>query len=277
MRNKSYIPLIAVLVIFLLASCWNPTRDNPCDPLNPDYQKPFATIISGPKNGDTLSLSEVLFTWEGNNVDCPCSYSYKLAYASKFDAVTWSDWTYKTSIVFKDLDEDLYIFAVRAQYPTGDAQKIPTTRQFTVNAYRETSLLIKPCVTMVHLNQQFTLEITAEEVQNLMAARINLNFSQDTIEIAQNGIQEGEFLTRNGGQVILLDSVLNSQGKMEVDLGIAEGTSPGVSGSGTLAVITFKAKKRGLASISFDSSDLRDTNNHTIQISGSRGGKVRIE
>ena len=277
MRSQHILPLAALFVISIWPCCQKKPLRNPCDPRNPNYVEPFCTIVSGPENGETLSQSEALITWEGVNTECGLVYYYKLAYESVFDQAPWSDSTSETSVFLQDLDEESYTFGVKAAYRTPDEQEVPATRNFTVDAYREPSLLIKPCVTTAFLNDQFTVEVTVEEVENLMATKINMNFSRDTLEIVQDGIGEGEFLTRNGGQVLLFDSVLNSQGKVEIDLGTAGGTPPGVSGSGTLAVITFRAKNKGAASISFETHDLRDTVNQAIEIKASRGGKVSIE
>ena len=274
MHGRHILSLLTICYLIFISSCGPGEPKNPFDPLNPDYQKPFATIVSGPQNGDTLDQSSTLFAWEGNNE--ACYYSYKFAYASRFNIVSWSDWTSVTSVIFSELDEESYLFAVKARYPSGDEQPTPSTRQFTVNAYREPSLLIKPCSTTTSLYQQFTVEVTAEEMTNLMAVKIVLLFSQDVLEIVPNGIVQGDFLTKNGGEVLFFDSVANSQGRMEIDLGIA-GDSSGISGSGTLAKITFRSKIKGTGHIDFDSFDLRDTNNQIIEVASLRNGKAIIQ
>jgi hypothetical protein len=271
MNKKQVISLLALLLVPFVMYCAKKK------PLNPYHNRPTpeARIVSGPQSGDTLSQSQASFAWEGNNQDC--QYSYKLTYTCAFDSTPWSDWTSSTNIFFQYLDEETYTFGVRGGYPEGDEQENPETVDFTVNAYREPSLLIKPCICTVYINQPFTIEVMAEAVEELMAAKINVNFSRDTLEIVQGGIEEGDFLKKNGGEVILFNSVMNSQGKVEIDLGIAEGTTQGVSGSGTLAVLTFKAMKTGVAFIYFELHDLRDISNQTIQIAASRSGKVSIQ
>jgi len=275
MHGRHILSLLAIYCLIFISSCGPGEPKNPYDPLNPNYQKPFATIISGPQDDETLDQSSTLFAWEGNNE--ACYYSYKIAYASQFNTVSWSEWTSATSVILSELDEESYLFAVKARYPSGDEQPTPSTRQFIVNAYREPSLLIKPCSTTTSLYQQFTVEVTAEEMTNLMAAKIVLLFTQDILEIVPNGIVQGDFLIKNGGEVVFFDSVINSQGRMEIDLGIAEGDSTGVSGNGTLAKIIFRSKIQGTGHIDFDSFDLRDVNNQIIEATRLRNGKAIIE
>ena len=277
MKGKQNIPLVIAVVLLLLLGCSIWERGNPLDPGGVSYQPPTATI-DFPYDGYVSGNSQIGFQWHGNNPNC--SYSYKLTYADTFDYYPesgWSAWENAHEVTIGSLDEETYTFGVKARYPSGEEQNFPPTVSFLVDAYPDSSLLIKPCSTSVSLYQEFTIHITIKEIENLMAAKINLNFSKDTIEIVPNGIQEGALLRQNGGEVVLFDSVLNSQGSVEIDLGIAEGTSPGVSGSGSLVMITFKAKMMGIASISFEFYELRDTNNLTIHINDSRGSKVTIE
>jgi hypothetical protein len=282
MKNKPTILLTALFVLLMLLSCEDigNKRSNPLDPNGINYQSPHATI-DYPESGYRSESNEVDFVWHGNNPHC--LYSYKLAYSDSFYNSFWSgwsDWVSLQDITIGSLDEEAYTFGVKARYPRGEEQIDPTMVDFSVDASPDSSLLIKPCSTAVSLEQEFTIQIWVKEVENLMAAKINLTFSSYFLEVVEYGIDEGELLREireNGGGVVFLYSKNNSSGKIEIDLGIVEGTAAGVSGTGTLAVITFKAKKRGLASISFDSYDLRDTNNYSIQINGSRGGKVRIE
>lgn len=276
MKSKLTAVFLIPLALLTLLSCDNGKRRNPLDPNGINYQSPHATI-DFPQTGYRSASSEVDFVWYGNNRHC--LYSYKLGYSSAFNnnpQSGWSDWVSSQEVTIGSLDEEAYTFGVKARYPEGEEQNPPSTVSFSVDAFPDSSLLVKPCSTSVSLYQEFTIQIWVKEVEDLMAVKINLNFSSSYLEIKENGIQEGEFLRKNGGEVVFLYSKNNSQGKVEINLGIAEGTSPGVSGSGTLAVITFKAKKRGLASISFDSSDLRDTNNQSIQINRTRNGKVSI-
>jgi hypothetical protein len=277
MKNKLTVLFLTPLVLLIFLSCDKPKRRNPLDPNGINYQSPHATI-DYPESGYRSESNEVDFVWHGNNPNC--LYSYKLAYSDTFYNSPWSgwsDWVLVDEVTSGSLDEEAYTFGVKARYPQGQEQDIPTTVSFSVNALPDSSLLIKPCSTSVSLYQEFTIQIWVKEVENLMAAKMNLSFSSNFLEIVENGVEEGEFLRKNGGEVVFLYSNNNSLGKVEIDLGIAEGTSLGVSGSGTLAVITFKAKKKGTASVSFESYELRDTNNQSIEIKTSRDGKVKIE
>ena len=64
----------------------------------------------------------------------------------------------------------------------------------------------------------------------------------------------------------------------ELDFGVAGGIIAGINGSGTLAVITFRALGVGVADVGIGWVNLRDTANQEIEIDYSRtsDGKVFI-
>lgn len=253
-------------------------RCNPLDPNGECYQSPQATLIF-PGNGDTLSNeNEMTFSWQGNNPHC--QYSYKLGYETTYDnepELGWSNWTEVTEVAFSGLDEEAYIFGVKARYPSGDPQDVPSTASFYVNVFPSFSLLIKPCSTSVSLNEEIAIQITVKGIENVMAAKFALSFSNNLLEIVEPGVTEGALLRENGGEVVFLHSANNSLGEVEIDLAVAGGEPPGITGSGTLAIITFRPKMAGVATISFDSYDLRDMNNNSIQIARTRNGRVSVE
>jgi hypothetical protein len=271
MKNKLTILLAVQLIILVLLGCGKKKRCNPLDPGGESYQNPSA-IITFPSGGYIAPNNKITIKWTGNNSHC--LYSYKLSYSSIFNQnlqAGWSGWVNAQQITIGNLDEEVYTFGVKARYPMGEEQYSPSTVSYSVNAVANSSLLIKPCSTLVYLNNDFTIGVMVKEVSDLMAAKITLNFSDEFLEF-QNCFLDTEFLSDTLGLVFPTPTVQDHSGRIEMNLGIAAG----VSGSGTLIKITFKAKKKGVASISFESCDLRDTNNQSIQINGTRNGKVSI-
>ena len=250
----------------------DPVRDNPLDPGNPDFIPPKTTVLSGPGNGETINTADVTFTWEGNQ---PTSeFSYRLGDAD------WSDWSKNISASYTFLDETSYTFEVKSRYPTGHEEEQPEARNFTVDAVKGPAFTFYRRHSFPNVGSGFSVDVIAEEVTNLFAASVEVLFDPNLLEVT--GItaygNDGDFLKSNGGDVVPFFEFDNQLGRAWIDIGVAAGDPVGVTGSGALANIQFRALRSGNSPLRFVSNpQMRDPDNNSIIINAAAEGIVEIE
>ena len=97
--------------------------------------------------------------------------------------------------------------------------------------------------TPIHLGDTFTLNIRAENVSNLAGWQFDIAFDPAALEAVD--INEGDFLKTDGGSTFFQGgSIDNAAGKI-TQLSAARLSTQGVSGTGTLLQVRFKAKATG--------------------------------
>lgn len=283
-RGKSLTGLLisAVLAGLLITSACDtilppptdPDTDNPLDPESPSYVAPETYIVSGPAAGSTVGTSTVTFTWEGNEG--------AIIFQTRLDEGNWSDWLTQTSRTLEYLDEGSYLFEVRSAYPPeqGEPSHIDTSAvsiSFVVDAVQGPSLRLSPRLVEVTASQSFHIELIAEEVADLMGVRAVIQFGPAALTVED--VIDGDFLASTGGTVVSQYITDNESGTVEINIAVATGIPPGVSGTGTLAVIQFRGLQVVDTSITFitTTTDLRDHQNQVIVISSLVGTVVRIK
>ena len=100
------------------------------------------------------------------------------------------------------------------------------------------------------VGQTVTLEIRADQVNDLVNAPFTLTFDPKLVEFVS--ADEGDFLRNDGGSTTFGSAVHEEMASLSVSLARAEGKS-GISGRGTLALVSFKAKQPGVAAFAFES------------------------
>lgn len=238
MAKKHLVRVVALMVLFILALGGNcicgkkltgPVDDNPLDPDSPDYVPPVITIKTGPPDHSVLATDAVTFTFSGNtNVE---QFRYWLSGRDS----GWRTWDTVTTVSYLYLDEGDYIF-----YLSGRSSlhyEVHDTVRFTINNVAGPALMLTPKYVEVGLNQQFTLGIRAEEVADLMLAEAVVVFDRDYFQVVK--VDTGSFLAGGGAQVVLIDTTYDST--VVINVGRVLGDSSGVTGSGVVARITFKA------------------------------------
>src|SRR6266567_26816 len=103
------------------------------------------------------------------------------------------------------------------------------------------------------VNDQFRVEVAVSEVTNLYNARFALEYDPALVDVVEVG--EGPFLKKDGKPTTFTSQVNKAVGRIDINLGKA-GEGSGVSGSGTLAIITFKAKAKGSVNMGFGGADI---------------------
>ena len=95
----------------------------------------------------------------------------------------------------------------------------------------------------VHTGDTFTLNIRAENISNLAGWQFDIAFDPAALEAIE--VTEGDFLKNDGGTTFFQGgSIDNAAGKI-AQLSAARLSSQGVTGTGTLLQVTFKAKSVG--------------------------------
>ena len=97
--------------------------------------------------------------------------------------------------------------------------------------------------TPIHTNDIFTLDIRAENITDLAGWQFDIAFDSTVLEAIN--VSEGDFLKADGGTTFFHGgSIDNAAGKIE-GLNAARLSAQGVSGTGTLLQVRFKAKSGG--------------------------------
>ena len=73
-------------------------------------------------------------------------------------------------------------------------------------------------------------------------------------------------LKANGGTVIPFSEYDNALGTAIIEVATTTGSPPGISGSGSIAIIRFSSISRGQSIISFEATRFRDPENNPIAI-----------
>ena len=97
--------------------------------------------------------------------------------------------------------------------------------------------------TPIHSGETFTLDISAEDFFDLAGWQFDIAF--DPIVLEAINVSEGDFFKTNGGNTLFQSgSIDNAAGKIE-GLSAIRLSTQGVSGTGTVLQVTFKAKSPG--------------------------------
>ena len=125
------------------------------------------------------------------------------------------------------------------------------------------SLLQIAAPSSTSVGQQFNLDIKISDANDLVNAPFILSFDPTLVDFV--AISEGSFMKNDGKPTIFGSTADPVAGTVTVTLGRASGNS-GVSGGGSLATASFKAKKQGAASFAFKSAAFRSSSGSALNI-----------
>ena len=97
--------------------------------------------------------------------------------------------------------------------------------------------------TPIHVGDTFTLDISAENVFDLAAWQFNIVFDPATLEAVN--VSEGNFLKMGGATTLFQGGSINNAAGKITGLNAARLSAQGVSGTGVLLQVNFKAKSGG--------------------------------
>jgi len=115
-----------------------------------------------------------------------------------------------------------------------------------------TRFTLRPSATTVQRNATVTLSLYAENARELASAPFTLQFDPKLLRLED--VQAGPLLASGGQQVVFTRNIQNDVGVLTVNLGRMPDAG-GVTGSGVLAVFTFRAVAAGEANITMPRFD----------------------
>ena len=116
--------------------------------------------------------------------------------------------------------------------------------------------------TPIHTGDTFTLDIRAENIFDMAGWQFDIAFDPAALEAVD--VTEGEFLKTDGGSTFFQSgSIDNASGKI-TGLSAARLSTQGVSGTGTLLQVRFKAKAAGETELALDKFQFGSTTGDNI-------------
>ena len=252
------------MLLALVACTSTPTEpgfDNPIIPDDPNYESPQTTIISGPAEGAIVDTHAVTFAWVGNQEN--------MTFAYRINKNPWSDWTSNTQSALSYQDEGDYHFEVKGRYLSGVEEDSAAMRTYTIDDIHGPALRLYPRYQEVANGSIFTVEVILEEVENVFAVRVALAFDAAKLQVTHIDVYEDgtSLLKQNGGVIIPFSAYDNGTGTATIEVATATGDPPGVSGTGPIAMVTFRAVQAGQAFIIINqTSALRDPDNADVAL-----------
>ena len=121
-------------------------------------------------------------------------------------------------------------------------------------------LALLPAQHVVEVDEEFAIDVTVDRVQELFSAGVEVRY--DASVVAYVDYFEGGFMDRDGSEVSV--QVANA-GPGVLRMGMARmGTDQGISGSGSLVTLVFRAVAPGRSSIDITASTLRNLPGRTL-------------
>jgi hypothetical protein len=273
MKLKS---LIFFLMMLILIQCEKMPKSpvdvyNPMDPNDPNYQLPQVTITDGPMEGDTINTDVVRFSWKGNLEDMLFMY--------RIDGHPWSNPTPDTTVTLELLDEGVRTFQVKGKYLTGELGNI-VERSFVVDALKGTSVVLFPRLMTIYSETTFKIKWKILDADSFVSFSGKLKFDPGRLQVTNiqlSNLEEGNILTRNGGTIVEFHNIDNAKGELSLDCTVLNGSPANVSGSGTIAEITFKHLQGYEASISITDVKMRNLDNHNLIVKNVVNSLVRLK
>lgn len=128
----------------------------------------------------------------------------------------------------------------------------------------EPRVSFNPSAVSVNANAPFTVNVQLENAEDAFSVS-PLRVSWDPALLRLNDIAPAELLTRDGGRVTSVKDIRNDTGQATLTISRAAG-SPGISGSGPVAVLTFVSLAPGMAQVTVSDLGLRDTQNRSPMV-----------
>ena len=260
MSKNIFLPIIFIL---LFINCTQtpeePEWENPVDPESPAYILPETYITSGPTELSEVDNHTVTFIFSGNENITEFSY--------KIDSQDWSPWQVDTVATLDYLDEGEHIFQVKGRYNIEEEDTSPDSRTFIVNAVKGPALMFFPRKIIVAINSIFTIDIFAEEVSNMMGVYIEIPLNGLPLELIGYQVYDGsgDFLLKNGGQLLTLDET--SDNILKINLALATADPAGLDGTGKLVELEVRFTGNENIEMPFSSNcEMQDSEIQLIEI-----------
>lgn len=151
--------------------------------------------------------------------------------------------------------------AVTPPVPAPPSEFAPVPTPTPVPLQRSLLQIAAPSTASV--GRQFSLDIKINDVHDLFNAPFVLTY--DPVFVDFVAISEGSFMNKDGKQTAFTSKTDLAAGTVTVSLGRTAGNS-GVSGGGTLATVSFRAKTQGSASFAFRNTAFTTSSGSALNI-----------
>ena len=235
-------------ILFLSISFWicsfyscseDPVLNNPFG--GGDFN-PILTSLSHEIDGSTISVG-----WDGNQFAFEFSYRYKIV-TDEWPESAWSGWSTIKEISIPYLDEGEYIFQVKSRFEEGIEEENPDSFTFLIDAITGPSLRFFPLYKEVENLEGFTMDIYAEEVENLIGAEIEFTYDKNLVSF--DTTMAGSFLLTMPDNILIQEHDQET-GAVLLTIATALDTGEGLTGSGSLAQISFTSLTSGTFELNF--------------------------
>ena len=116
--------------------------------------------------------------------------------------------------------------------------------------------------TPIHVNDTFTLDIHAENITDLAGWQFDIVFDPTILEAVN--VSEGDFLKMGGGTTFFQSGTIDNVAGEIMKLNAARLSGGGISGTGTLVQVTFKAKAAGETELALQNLQFGSTTGEAI-------------
>ncbi len=236
-------------------------RDNPFDSGGDNFITLVTTLVSVPQG--IIDTTSFRFSWVGS--------SELLEFSYRLDDHSFSAWSSDTAATLEYLDEGDHIFEVKSRYSPGVEEDSPAQIDFTVDAVQPGSIVLYPYSVEAEAGDTLTIELRADEIVGLTVLDCTFEYDTTTMVPILDSAESGSFLSKDGGTTILFTE-LNPY--LSISIGVAQGPVDGVSGSGSIAIIQFRALSSG--TILLSDNDLRGPNDEGVELVSVRGTIITI-
>jgi general secretion pathway protein D len=151
------------------------------------------------------------------------------------------------------------------QQPTTPAQAQPSAQQNLRPG--QVGLRLDPATESATVGNSFNLKVVLTRGQDIAAVPIQITYDPKSVQF--NSVTNGEFLAKDGQQVILVNRDDPASGKLQITAQRPPGMA-GVSGDGVVFNLVFTPKARGTSTISISVPAARNSQNQSLDVQGSQ-------
>jgi general secretion pathway protein D len=128
-------------------------------------------------------------------------------------------------------------------------------------------LRLDPATESATVGNSFTLKVVLTHGQDVAAVPIQITYDPKSVQFSS--VTNGDFLAKDGQQVILVNRDDPSSGKLQITAQRPPGMA-GVSGDGVVFNLVFTGKAKGTSSISISVPAARNSQNLPLDVLGSQ-------
>ena len=131
----------------------------------------------------------------------------------------------------------------------------------------QVGLRLDPATESATVGNSFNLKVVLTRGQDIAAVPIQITYDPKSVQF--NSVTNGEFLAKDGQQVILVNRDDPASGKLQITAQRPPGMA-GVSGDGVVFNLVFTGKAKGTSTISISVPAARNSQNQPLDVQGSQ-------